>query len=52
MVQGLSTLDQGISGEIERAGCFRPDNHTHRIRMPVDRLDIMISMEVLGKDPL
>ena len=51
MVQGLSTLDQGISGEVKRAACFRPDNHTHRIRMPVDRLDIMINMEILGKDP-
>ena len=52
MVKGLSALDQGISGEVKRAAGFRPDNHTHRIRMPVDRLDIMISIEVPGKDPL
>ena len=51
MVQGLSTLDQGIFGEVKQAAGFRSDNHTHRIRMSVDRLDIMINMEVLSKDP-
>ena len=50
MVQGISTLDQGIFREVNRAAGFRPNNHTHLIRMPVNRLDILINMQVIGKD--
>ena len=45
-----ATLDPGIYEDVKRAAGFGPGNHTHLIRMSIDRPDILINIQVLGKD--